>query len=72
MERRVVLTHHCYRPDHQDRHQEDGAVAVGQLRDPDLVYYHLLDLAGHHPEAELEASLLVSDLVDYLMGAELG
>lgn len=71
MERRVVLTHHCYRPDHQDRHQE-GAVAAGQLRDPDLVYYHLLDLAGHHPEAGLEANLLVPDLVDCLMGVELG
>lgn len=51
-------------------HQEEGAVVVGQLRDPDLVYCLPLDQVRYHLEAGLVANLMASVLVDYLMRLE--
>lgn len=51
-------------------HQEEGAVAVGQSRDPDLVYCLRLHQMRYHLEAGLVATLMALVLVDYLMRLE--
>lgn len=51
-------------------HREEEAVAVGQSRDPGLVYCLPLDQVRYHLEAGLVATLMALVLVDYLMRLE--